>query len=153
MPIVWPKEGRVIMSVESRIAQDVTERQVAMFAMFVGPGLVVTRAALSRASGIPESTLKSYADGAAMPLHAALAVRRFLPPEAMNMVLEPAGIRFCDVLAKEANWDSVAADAAGLTFEICEARKDGSIDHVERARLRTRGRAVMAALADALADD
>ena len=141
------------MSVESRIAQDVAERQMAMFAMFVGPGLLVTRAALFRASGIPESTQKSYADGAAMALHAVLSLRRFLPPEAINMMLEPGGVRFCDVEATETNWDAIAADAAGLTFEICDARKDGTIDHVERARLRARGRKVIAALSDAIADD
>lgn len=136
------------MSAESRIAQDIADRQIAMFSMFVGQGLTVTRAALSRASGIPESTLKSYASGAAMPLATALALNKFLPAEAMQMVTEPAGIRFASIETSETDWDEIASESAGLTFEICEARKDGKIDHVEEARLKRRARALIADLAD-----
>lgn len=136
------------MSTESRIAHDVAERQIAMFAMFVGQGLTVTRAALARASGIPESTLKSYAGGAAMPLHAALTLNKFLPAEAMQMVTETAGVRFTTIETSETDWDEIASESAGLTFEICEARKDGKIDHVEEARLKRRARALIADLAD-----
>jgi hypothetical protein len=136
------------MSTESRIAHDVAERQVAMFSMFVGQGLTVTRAALARASGIPESTLKSYAGGAAMPFHAALVLNKFLPAEAMQMVTETAGVRFTTIETSETNWDEIASESAGLTFEICEARRDGRIDHVEEARLKRRARALIADLAD-----
>lgn len=141
------------MSSESRIAHEVAERQVEMFAMFVGQGRTVTRAALSRASGIPESTLKSYAAGAAMPFAAGLTLAKFLPSEAIGMLTEVVGLRLTPIEAIETNWDAIAADAAGLTFEICEARKDGNIDHIERARLKSRGRQVIARLSDAIADD
>jgi len=138
---------------ESQISRDVADRQIQMFGMFVGQGLTTTRAALARASKIPESTLRSYAEGAAMPLHAALTLRRFLPSEAINMLTEPGNVRFCSIDAEETNWDAIACDAAGLTFEICEARKDGVIDHQEKARLRSRGRQVIARLSDAIAED
>jgi hypothetical protein len=136
------------MSPEGRLAQDVADRQIAMFAMFVGPGLFTTRAALSKASRIPESTLKSYAAGAAMPLHAALTLRRVLPGEALNMLTEPGDARFVAIEQNETNWDAIAADAAGLVGEVCDARRDGKIDHVEDAKLRRRARALIAELSD-----
>lgn len=139
-----------IMSAESRIAQEVAERQVMMFSMFVGPGTPMTRAALSVRTGIPESTLKSYANGAAMPLHVALVLRKFLPREAMNMLTEPGDVRFALIEQSAACWDGIAAAASGLVAEVCVARSDGKIDHVEAAKLRTRARAVIAQLSDAV---
>jgi len=141
------------MSDESRIARDVADRQVAMFGAFVGQGCYITRAALSRASAIPESTLKSWAEGAAMPLHGVLTLRRFLPGEAINMLTEPGDARLVGIEKEATNWDAVAAGSAGLTFEICEARKDGVIDHAERARLRARVRGLAAELAEVIATD
>lgn len=141
------------MLLEGGIARHLEDRQIAMFGSFVGPGLYTTRAALFRASGIPESTLKSYADGTAMPFHAVLVLRRFLPAEAINMLSEAGGVRLVPIEQEETNWDAIAADAAGLTFEICEARKDGTIDHVERAQLRRKARPLVARLAEAIADE
>lgn len=138
------------MSSESRLARDVEDRQVAMFASFVGPGRYTTRAALSAASRVPESTLKSYAAGAAMPLHAVLAIRPHLPGAAINMMTEPGGVRFACADAQEANWDAIAATAAGFVAEVCDARKDGTIDHVERARLRGKVRHLIAEAASAV---
>lgn len=69
------------------------------------------------------------------------------------MMFEPAGKRLCDAEQKDANWDAVAASASMLTFEICDARSDGQIDHVERARLRQRARAVAAQLTGVMGED
>jgi hypothetical protein len=132
------------MSAESRLARDVTDRQIAMFNSFVGPGLHITRAALAAATRIPESTLKSWATGAAMPLHAALAIRPHLPAAAINMLTEPGNCRFASVDSQDSNWDAIAASAAGLVAEVCEARKDGQIDHVESAKLKARARGLIA---------
>ena len=132
--------------------RNVEARQVAMFASFVGRGLYTTRAALSAASGVPESTLASYAGGAAMPLHAVLSIADHLPAPAINMLFEPAGKRLCDAEQADANWDAVAASASKLTFEICDARSDGTLDHVERARLRSGARALAAQLTDVMED-
>ena len=52
---------------QSAMAREVAERQVAMFGMFVGRGLKVTRAALTAASGVPESSLREYAAGDLTP--------------------------------------------------------------------------------------
>jgi len=126
---------------------------MAMFASFVGPGLYITRVALASASGISASTLGSWAGGAAMPLSAILALSHHLPAAAINMMFEPAGKRLVDADEKTANWDAVAASASMLTFEICDARADGQIDHVERARLRQRARAVAAELTHVMGDE
>lgn len=141
------------MSAEFGMARDVADRQVQMFAMFVGPSLAMTRAALSAASKVPESTLKSYAGGAAMPLHVVLTLARFLPGAALNMLTEPGGLRLVATETSETNWDAIAADTASLTFEICEARKDGTIDHTEKARLRRTARRVVAELNEVIAED
>jgi hypothetical protein len=79
-----------------------------------------------------------------MPLHVALQLSRFLPAEAMNMLTEPAGKRLVDAEATETNWDAIACTAAALVGEVCEARKDGIINHVEDARLKARTRALIA---------
>lgn len=126
------------------LARDIAARQVTMFAMFVGQGRFATRAALSRASGIPESTLKDYASGTAMNLATVLHLRRFLPAEAINMLSEPGDARIVDTEASDTNWDEIASSAAQLVGDICDARKDGKIDHVEDRHLRQRARALIA---------
>jgi hypothetical protein len=141
------------MGDHASMQRDVAERQVAMFASFVGRGCYITRAALAAASKIPESTLREWAGGAAMPLSAALTLRRHLPAEAVNMLTEPGDARLVGIEQQEANWDAIAAGAAGLTFEICDARKDGTVDHVERARLRARARGLIAELSDVVGED
>jgi hypothetical protein len=138
------------MSADGALARDVTARQIQMFAMFVGPGLLTTRAALSAASGVPDSTLKSWAAGAAMPFHGVLTLRRYLPAAAINMLSEPGGARLVDFEKSKADWDAIAADASGLVSDVCEARRDGIINHVEDARLRGRARALVAELSEVI---
>lgn len=134
------------MAAEAGFARDVAERQVAMFTLFVGPGRLLTREALARASGIPASSLAEYAKGAAMPAHVLLALSGFLPIEALNMVTEVGGVHLVKVETSRASWDSLAATAARLTADICEASADGRIDHVERERLKSHARRVIADL-------
>jgi hypothetical protein len=136
------------MSADLPISREVTDRQIAMFAMFVGPGLFTTRAALAAASRVPESTLRSYASGAAMPLAMALHLRKFLPLEAVNMMTEPGGVRFSNIEQSSSNWDSAAADAASLVAEVCVARSDGMIDHREDEALRRKARHLIAELTE-----
>lgn len=126
------------------LQRDIAERQRAMFGLFVGPRLFVTRAALAAATGIPTSTLQDWAQGVTAPLWGVLALARVLPREAINMLTEPAGFRLTDCDPGLACWDGLAAEAAGLTSDICEARRDGRIDHREEARLRKRARALIA---------
>lgn len=136
------------MASDSAMAHDCADRQMAMFAMFVGPGLYTTRAALAAASRIPESTLKSWAAGAAMPLHAVMTLRRFLPGAAINMLTEPGDCRLVSIEAAATNWDGITAEAAGFVAQVCDARSDGQIDHVEASRLRHRARKLIAELSD-----
>ena len=81
-----------------------------------------------------------------MPIHGLLVLAQHLPAEAINLLLEPAGKRLVDAERGLTNWDEVAAQTSGLTFEICEARADGIIDHIETAKLRATARALAAAL-------
>jgi hypothetical protein len=144
LPAYAPK-GNEIMASDHLFAREVAERQRTMFALFVGPGLFVTRAALSAASRIPASTLKEWASGTAIPFHDVMALSRFLPAEAINLLCEPAGKRLVDDHADDgASWDGIAANAAGLTAEICEARRDGKISPSEDASLKRRVRTLIA---------
>ncbi len=129
---------------ESQIARETAHRQQQMFSMFVGPHLHVTRAALAAASGVPASTLRDLAGGSAITVAQLMALRRFLPPEAINMITEPGGAHVIDTQADMASWDEVAADAASLLSEVMEAKRDGVVDHVEDSRLRQRTRAFIA---------
>ena len=45
------------MAADAGYARDVAARQAAMFTLFVGPGRLLTRESLARASGIPASSL------------------------------------------------------------------------------------------------
>jgi hypothetical protein len=133
------------MLADMKFAREIADRQVAMFAMFVGPGLYTTRAALAEASRIPASTLKEWAGGSAMPFHGAMLLAKFLPREAINMICEPAGMRLADASGEDqGNWDLVAASAAGFTAEVCAARSDGRITPSEDARLRKIARKLIA---------
>lgn len=138
------------MASEHPIARKVADRQIQMFASFVGRGLFTTRAALAAASGVSASSLQDYANGAAMPIHALLAIRPHLPAPAIDLLTEPGHVRFASIDAQESNWDIIAASAAGLVAEVCDARKDGVINHVEEARLRKRTREFMAEAASAV---
>lgn len=62
----------------------------------------------------------------------------------MNMLTEPGHVRFASIDAQESNWDAIAAIAATVVAEICDARKDGNIDHIESARLKGRTRELIA---------
>lgn len=138
------------MSAESRISRDVADQQVKMFAMFVGRGLFVTRATLSAATDVPESSLREYAKGAAIPLHVVLALRRALPAAAINMLCEPGDARMVTAEEGEACWNGVAAASARLTSAVLLATADGHIDHREKADLKNLGRDLAAHLAAAV---
>ena len=146
MLVVIPMPGNAIMSDGCRYQRDVAARQITMFGSFVGPGLHTTRAALSSASCVPTSSLRDYANGTAMPLHAVLSIAPHLPLAAINMLFEPAGKRLADIEKNATNWDALAAETAGLLGEICDARADGHIDHREDASLRRRSRGLAAKL-------
>jgi len=134
----------VIPFAESQIARETVHRQQQMFAMFVGPGLHVTRAALAAASGVPASTLRDLAAGSAITVAQLMALRRFLPPEAINMVTEPGGAHIIDTASDNACWDEVAANAAALLSDVMDAKRDGVVDHIEESRLRKRTREFIA---------
>jgi len=115
-----------------------------VFRLYVGNGNRFSWGALADATGVPLSTLKSYARGATMPFHVALKLIAKLPPEAGNMLIRSSGYRLAPIEADDANWHELGAEASLLTFEILDAEKDGRIDHVERGRLKRRTESLIA---------
>lgn len=132
------------MSADDRFSRDLVDRQADIFRLYVGPGRRFSWGALSDATATSQSTLKSYANGVQMPLHVALRLIAVLPPEAGNMLIESCGYRLAPIDADADDWAGVGAEASMLTFEIFEAEQDGRIDHVEREKLRRRGRSLIA---------
>jgi hypothetical protein len=126
--------------------RNVEQRQRDVFSMFVGAGPAkrMTFGALAAATGISKSSLADYANGVAMPLHNLLRLVPALPKEAADMLIAPSGKRFADIETADANWDKIAAEAAGLVSEVCTARSDGVIDHQEEARLKKMTRKLIA---------
>jgi len=137
------------MSDSEYLKPDHIALQMSMFAMFVGQGKRVTREALFNATGIPKQSLANYAHGAAMPFDVARRICKVLP-EAINMLLEPDGLRIVPIEVEDTNWHEVGSHAAHLTYEILNATKDGAVDHVEKARLQNEARELTAKLSAAV---
>ncbi|TZG24889.1 hypothetical protein [Sphingomonas montanisoli] len=136
------------------LARETARQQREMFARYVGPNdpNKISNRALAKATGIGATTLAELANGSAMTVAQMLALRSVLPPEAINMLLEAGDARLVDAETAETNWDDLAANAAGLVSDVCEARRDGKIDHVEKGRLRKRTRELIAKAQHAVED-
>jgi hypothetical protein len=136
-----------------RFGYDPISAQADLFRLYVGPGRRFSWDALADATGIPLSTLKSYGREtapAAMPFHAALRLIAVLPAEAGNMMLAPTGYKLAPIEPDADDWNGIGAEASMLTFEICDAQRDGRIDHLEAGRLRARTASLLAKAASVL---
>jgi uncharacterized membrane protein YebE (DUF533 family) len=129
-----------------QVAQGVED----VFRLYVGQGRRFSYGTLADATTIPVSTLKSYANGAAMPVHALLRLIAVLPAEAGNQLMRPSGFKLVPIEADEDDWEGIGAEASMLTFEIFDAKKDGHVDHRERERLKSRCRTLIAKAEGAL---
>lgn len=136
------------MSDDTAFGQDFAQRLSDVFRLYVGEpheGKRFTRAALADATGINPSSLKAYIRGeTALPAHALLRLITVLPPEAGNMLIAMTGYRLAAIDPEEDDWDGLGAEASMLTFEIFEAKKDGKVDHREKAKLKQRTRRLIA---------
>jgi len=139
---------------DNRFGRDPVAVQAEVFRMFVGIGKRISSwGALAEASGVPVSSLKSYAQGTTMPYPVLLALLPVLPTEAGNMLIAPSGFKLAPIAPDDANWHELGAEASMLTFEILDAEKDGRIDHVEGAKLKSRARRLVAKAVGMLSDD
>ena len=98
-------------------------------------------------TGMGLSTIGQYARGETTMGGAAilkLAGVKDFPAELLAVLFDGTGRAVVDVDLAEADWMALAADSAGVAAEICEASRDGVITPAEKARLRTRTRALIA---------
>ena len=128
------------MSINTHKTQDVVDERIrAALNLYIGRGRLFSVEALSEASAIPESTLRSYLNGCAnVPFSKALILMRYLPESFTNLVLENAG--FCGAERMQAHDTShpnkVLSDTLKLTSNLAIALEDGRLDHMERAKLK-----------------
>lgn len=133
-----------IMADARDFSQQADDAIADVFRLYVGQGNRFSYGSLSDVTGIPLSTLKSYAGGTAMPWTAMLRLIAVLPTEAGNMLIRPTGYKLAPIDPEQDDWDGIGAEASLLTFEIFDAQKDGKIDHREKARLQTRCKSLIA---------
>lgn len=151
MAVALAGTGNGIMADGDRSGCDPVALQADMFRLYVGPGRRIPGwGPLSDATGVPLSSLKSYAQGTVMPYPVLLRLIAVLPIEAGNMLLAPAGFKLAAIETDDDDWNGIGAEASLLTFEICDAQRDGRIDHVETARLKKRVATLVAKAASAL---
>lgn len=142
------------MTRDDPIVRNLKARQEAFLVAADSRGYSI--AVLAKATGTPEDTLRSYKplpsrEASAMPLQVFIKLAR-IPglSDLCSMLIEDSGHSLAAIEPKDTGWDVVAAEAAQLTAEICTARADGRIDHVEDAKLRSRSRKLIAEMQSAI---
>lgn len=128
--------------------QEVLAAQAAMFrAAERDHGL--TLKAIASETGIPLSTLQSWVRDnifarAKISLPDFVTLCAILPDDCTSLILEPVGKHVGSMDDGDGCIDELAAESAGLTHEILDAKRDGKVTHIERARIANRGRRVAA---------
>lgn len=128
--------------------QETKSAQVELFRLAeVEAGMSIK--SLASETGIPARTLASYANSnpyarAAMPLWVFVSLCRALPDEISSVILASAGKHVGTNITSDGDIDELAVEASGLTHEILEAKRDGKVTHIERAKIGARGRKVAA---------
>jgi hypothetical protein len=136
--------GFWIMSNDCKFVQDAAFRQISVFDAYVGQTKKFTYGFLAEITDIPQSTLRAYGGGMAMPYHVLIRLLQHLPPEAGNQLMAPSGYALRHIDVDKDDWTGIGKEAALLTFEIIEAQSDGFVDHVEVEKLKSRCRSLAA---------
>lgn len=132
------------MSADDRISRLTLEAQARMFRLAKRDhGL--TRKAISLETGVPLPTLKSWESGTMMPLAAVNRLADVMPNYLLSLLTEPGGKRVEDAGDEDDDLDAVAVEASGFVAEYVEAKKDGRVTPIEKARLNHRRRKLKAA--------
>lgn len=106
----------------------------------------LTPTAIELETGISKSTVKAWKAGTSAisgPLLVELA--KCMPNHLMSLLFEPAGKSLIDTDEHDSDIDALAEEAAGVVFEISQARRRGPIDHQARASIGDRARRVASA--------
>lgn len=113
-----------IMATDCRITHQTLETQKLIFRVATNPmryGL--TFKAIEADSGIPYSTLRTYARGEAMmPLTAFIRLASILPNDLMSLLLEPAGKHIEDDDTGDSDHDTAAAHCIDFAAAVARAR-------------------------------
>lgn len=104
-------------------------------------GLSIKR--LSLLADIPATTMTTWASGTVMPAWAMVELAKYIPDDLMSLMTEPAG-KFVGTLGDDGGGclDSLGREAAGYTAELLDAKSDGIVTPMERAKLGERARRV-----------
>ncbi len=105
-------------------------------------------ARLSALAEIPETTIASWGKGTSMPAWAMVALAAHIPADLMNLLLVPVGLTFATIDKAESDLDTLACEASGFTHELLEAKRDGKVTPIERAKLIETAHRVQAAAAN-----
>jgi hypothetical protein len=107
----------------------------------------LSAARLSALSDIPETTITSWGKGTSMPAWAMVALAMHIPTDLMNLLVEPAGLMLAPIERGDNDLDQLACETSGFTHELLDAKRDGKVTPIERARLKERARRVAVAAA------
>ena len=114
-------ERNNISSRTCEITQAVEAGQLAMFRLAErnhGLSLKI----LSLESGIPHGTLRSYAQGTAMPVSALVKLSGVIPNELISLMLDPGGKVLADAEQDETDIDDLARAAVDILQRYVSAR-------------------------------
>lgn len=106
----------------------------------------LTPAVICLETGIPKPTIMSWRKEGASAISGPNLVRlaTCIPNELLSLLFEPAGKCLGDCERAEDDIDQLACEAAGLVYEIIDAKSDGIITPQERANIGDRARRVAA---------
>ena len=108
----------------------------------------LSSARLAALTDIPETTIASWGKGTSMPAWAMIALAGHIPTDLTNLLLEPVGLTFTMIDKAEGDLDTLACEASGFTHELLEAKRDGKVTPIERAKLAEKARRVQVAAAN-----
>ncbi len=123
-----------------RESQDIIARQETVLRLAERDhGLTIKR--LSAETGLPDSVLRSYKSGTAMPLHNAVKLAAVIPDYLISLWFEPAGKSVIDMPSDEdALLQQLLGETTSYSAEHVERQADGTICHLDKAALRERAR-------------
>ena len=129
------------MTSGNRIARQSIAAQAHMFRLAERDhGL--TRKVLHLETGIPLSTLKSWAGDTAIPVYGLALLAQVIPDHLTSLLLEPAGKIIVTAEEGDGDLDALGRECAGFVSDKLDAEADGRVTHIERARLDTRKRRI-----------
>lgn len=103
----------------------------------------LTISVIAARSPLPESTMKGWRDGAAMPAWAVGALGQAgVPDHILSLVLEPFGRHVGTDEANDGDLDALGREGAHFLAEKADAEADGKVTPIEKSKLKDRARRI-----------